>query len=109
MFNYSDFLNNSLFCEYAYIINLDDGVLEYYTGGNRKPSDKGRYAKNKAPTPGFKYYGVKLSQEVQLADINKYKVIDDYDNPFVIGSEEEIISMDNMEVAFKDQGFYGIF
>lgn len=28
------FMGNSLFCEYAYIINLDDNTLEVYYGGN---------------------------------------------------------------------------
>lgn len=28
----SDFIKDSLFCEYAYIINLDDNVIEIYVG-----------------------------------------------------------------------------
>ena len=32
-----DFLKDSLFCEYAYLINLDDNSLEFYEGFNKKP------------------------------------------------------------------------
>ena len=32
-----DFLKDSLFCEYAYIINLDDMTLEFYQGYNHSP------------------------------------------------------------------------
>jgi hypothetical protein len=38
------FMGDSLFCEYAYIINLDDGVLEFYRGFQKEPHEKGRYA-----------------------------------------------------------------
>ena len=33
----SDFLIDSLFCEYAYIVNFDDNVLECYKGFNHDP------------------------------------------------------------------------
>lgn len=39
-----EFMGDSLFCEYAYIINLDDGVLEFYRGFQKEPHEKGRYA-----------------------------------------------------------------
>jgi hypothetical protein len=42
----NDFLRDSLFCEYAYIINLDDEVLEFYVGFNlvgQKFKNPGRY------------------------------------------------------------------
>jgi len=35
---------NSLFCEYAYIVNLDEGKLEAYKGFQREPHTKGRFA-----------------------------------------------------------------
>lgn len=101
IFESSPFLNNSLYCEYAYIINLDDGVLEYYRGGNQNPNAKGRYAHNKAPTICFEYYGVRLTQEVQLNEINKYKVTNNYEEPFTEGSEQETNVMDNKELTFK--------
>jgi hypothetical protein len=39
-----DFLADSLFCEWAYIVNIDDGLLEVYKGFNKDPRAKGRYA-----------------------------------------------------------------
>lgn len=40
----NDFMKDSLFCEYAYIANLDDHVLECYVGFQNKEHKKGRYA-----------------------------------------------------------------
>ena len=71
---YSGFLGNSLFCEYAYIINLDDDVLEFYEGFNKNPDAKGRYASLKSDKD-TDYYGVKLVQKIPLKDMftGKYK------------------------------------
>jgi len=41
-----DFIKDSLFCEWAYLINLDRGVLEVYRGFQHKPV-KNRYAMDK--------------------------------------------------------------
>jgi len=41
-----DFIKDSLFCEWAYLINLDRGVLEVYRGFQHKPA-KNRYALTK--------------------------------------------------------------
>lgn len=40
----SDFLSDSLFCEYAYIVNLDTEKLECYRGFQDAQHAKGRYA-----------------------------------------------------------------
>lgn len=40
-----NFIKDSLFCEWGYILNLDDKVLEVYRGFQTEPHDKGRYAK----------------------------------------------------------------
>lgn len=40
----NDFIYDSLFCEYAYIINLDDEILEVYKGFNKgRPGEESRY------------------------------------------------------------------
>lgn len=62
------FLNDSLFCEYAYIINLDDETLEYYKGCQKKRGF-GRYANHVDSESG--YFGVTLVGAVPLADIQK--------------------------------------
>lgn len=62
----NDFILDSLFCEYAYILNLDDMVLEFYKGFNRqKNSKKGRYSgkidkENEGSSPTSRYYGCTL-------------------------------------------------
>ena len=69
----SRFLNNSLFCEYAYIINLDTQELEVYIGFNKNPNESGRYAKFKADLlyddDESPYYGVKLLTTIKLEEI----------------------------------------
>jgi hypothetical protein len=39
-----DFLQDSLFCEWAYVMNLDTLTLEIYKGFQTKPHTRGRYA-----------------------------------------------------------------
>ena len=41
---YIEFILNSLMCEWGYIINLDDELLEVYQGWQLAPHEKGRYA-----------------------------------------------------------------
>lgn len=70
----NNFLKDSLFCEYAYIINLDNNTFEFYVGFNKNPNAKGRYAKYKIDNLiGEKYYGVKLKKVIPLNDIIKGK------------------------------------
>lgn len=61
------FMNDSLFCEWAYIINGDDRTLEAYRGFQSRKHSKGRYAIQGRPadwTPSYKgqkfYYPVAL-------------------------------------------------
>ena len=42
----SCFVNDSLFCEYGYIINFDTSKVEYYRGFQKSHHNHGRYAKN---------------------------------------------------------------
>ena len=35
MVNGNDFLDNDLFCEYGYVINLDDNTLDFYQNGRK--------------------------------------------------------------------------
>lgn len=73
------FLADSLFCEWAYIINLDTQKLEVYKGFNKDPKAPGRYASLKDGGHEFddndgkgkySYYGVVLLGEIPLAEIN---------------------------------------
>lgn len=81
----NDFILDSLYCEYAYIVNLDDGVLEFYVGFQNKPHENSRYAKmttpemeeaNKRRTSGFRnaYYPCALVKTFKLARLPKNAV-----------------------------------
>ena len=41
--NSVSFLSDSLFCEFAYVINLDDNLFEIYKGFQKDPHQLGRY------------------------------------------------------------------
>lgn len=74
MMDYQSFLYSSLFCEHAYIINLDTEELEYYVGFNKNPKAPGRYAEipeeYKDPEDD-RYAGVALADTVPLAKIRE--------------------------------------
>ena len=81
--DFASFMHDSLFCEWAYIINVDTGMLEIYKGFNHNDHAEGRYV-----LPGIKrdwnvdepYYGVALVKEIPLEDIlagNPEKFTDD--------------------------------
>ena len=62
------FMHDSLFCEWAYIFNLDTMKIEVYRGFQKK-AFKGRYSKaaEKAEKGSTQYYGVKLVAEIPVA------------------------------------------
>lgn len=73
--DYRTFLANSVFCQYAYIINLDDKVVEFYSGINHNPEAKGRYAHLKCDGWDMEgVYGVKLRKKIPLSKFLKGKV-----------------------------------
>jgi len=59
----------TLFCEWAYIVNLDDNVLEIYKGFNKNKYAAGRYAKVVDEEPYDDWQGVKLFKSIPLNDI----------------------------------------
>jgi len=61
------FLEDSLFCEWAYIINLDTAQLEIYQGFNKDQNARGRYASLRRKIDG-EYFGVALERTIPLAD-----------------------------------------
>lgn len=65
-----DFIKDSLFCEYAYIINLDDGVLEFYEGFQHEPQEGNRYGTEPYEGYSSKYYPCKLSLTFPLGEID---------------------------------------
>ena len=65
----ASFLADSLFCEWAYIINLDAGTLEIYKGFNKNPLAAGRYAETEDERDG--YCGVALISTVRLDSVRQ--------------------------------------
>jgi hypothetical protein len=62
--DYKNFMKDSLFCEWAYIMNLDQGVLEVYKGFQKSNHALGRYAKGVPNETG--YYPVALVHSIPL-------------------------------------------
>lgn len=77
MIDNQSFLRDSLFCEWAYIVNLDEEVFEVYRGFNKYPANPGRYARTEPDERGF--VGVKLVRTYKLEDllVNTDKVLID--------------------------------
>lgn len=67
MINSFEFLYDSLFCEYAYIIDLDNMLLSYYEGFQKEPSITNLPVEMKTDDSG--YYPVKLIQSFPLEDL----------------------------------------
>lgn len=76
--NFADFLSNGLFCEYAYLFNLDSDTLELYRGGFEMP--QARYKeleeghKEVVDTCLIKFY-THLTAEIKRPDIEKTKIL----------------------------------
>jgi hypothetical protein len=68
MYGDPGFLLDGLYCEWAYIINLDDMVLEVYQGFNKDPSAPGRYSfgYENEEDRSYDYRGVRLIEALPL-------------------------------------------
>lgn len=64
----NNFIKDSLFCEYGYIINLDTNKLEIYIGYQKKPQKNNRYGVIKTYN---NYYPCKLVKQIPLSSIRK--------------------------------------
>lgn len=89
VFDEFDFIYDSLWCEWAYMINLETQCLEIYRGFNTDPNEAGSYASKKAEDSS-KYYGCRLLYEIPIERIK------------LIKSEKEIEIMCDAIEEFKD-------
>ena len=70
MIDSKDFIKNSLFCEYGYIINLDTCKLECWLGYQREPDMSNRYGTKPFDALGTGiHYPCRKVMEVKLEDI----------------------------------------
>jgi hypothetical protein len=65
MIDYHEFALDSLFCEWAYVIDLDREVFEVYEGFSHEKPTTGRWADAAEPTRGG-YWPVRLIQSWPL-------------------------------------------
>lgn len=67
--NSIDFAGDGLFCEWAWVIDLDKGTFEGYKGFNKQPlSEEDRFSFLKSEEDS-EYYGVKLVKSYLLNDL----------------------------------------
>jgi len=78
MIDNHDFIKNSLFCEYAYIIDLDTNILEFYVGFQTVPTILNRYGTEKDGN----YYPCKMVSfyPIDPECMSKYSVQDYVDD-----------------------------
>lgn len=65
MIDASDFICDSLFCEWAYIVNLDTDKLEVYKGFQKSPDNSNRFGKKCRDG----YYPCKMIKEYDLKNL----------------------------------------
>jgi hypothetical protein len=71
MIDNADFIEDSLFCEWAYLINLDTECLEVYKGFQQTPPKKCRYYNGKKVKDDA-YYPCDMIAEVQLRKLDTF-------------------------------------
>lgn len=94
------FIYDSLFCEWAYVVNLDTKKLEVYKGFQRYPHDKGRYAdhpvENDNPHRSDTYFPCALIKEIPFSYFKKLKKPKKDENvSWVTKLREELVATEN--------------
>lgn len=67
----ASFVADSLFCEWAYVVNFDDSAIEVYRGFQKAPHSDGRYA---AETADRGYYPIALVRVIPFSDLPGFEM-----------------------------------
>lgn len=77
MIDSGDFIKDSLFCEYAYIVNLDTNCLEFWLGFQKEPCENNRYGTETRDNMN-KYYPCKMVSYYPLdTGMTVQEIVDD--------------------------------
>lgn len=68
MIDGEEFAEDSLFCEWAYVVDLDAGTFEIYRGFQREPHNEGRFITDET-IPSEGYWPVRLIASYPLTDL----------------------------------------
>lgn len=68
------FLRDSLFCEWAYIINLDENVLEIYKGFVKSAPVNSRYYDKEKTNRRGGYFPVELDETIPFETLNEFNM-----------------------------------
>lgn len=89
----SDFVNYATFCEYGYMLDLDDGNLELFKGKSQEkpPSDNpfGNKKSKEAYDNGQRDYPITLVAKIKFDDIPKGKIPEYWVSKFFGEAEDE--------------------
>jgi hypothetical protein len=70
MIDNKDFIQDSLFCEWAYLINFDTGNLEIYQGFRKSPPFHNRYSNGKSDGQG--YYPCEMIKVIPIESVRDF-------------------------------------
>lgn len=108
MVNSCEFIKDSLFCEYAYIINLDTNCLEFWRGFQDKPCNSNRYGAETHdnmdkyyPCKMVSYYALDTEKTVEeiVADMNYMANKEDNDD---YEEQERDVTSDDLDSIGED-------
>jgi hypothetical protein len=71
LFNEIDFAADSLFCEYAYVIDLDNDALEVYKGFNKSPLDSSERFYKGVYKEKSEYHPIKLWVKAPFSEVTE--------------------------------------
>lgn len=69
LYNHIDFAQDSLFCEWAYVVDLDNNTFEVFEGFNRHEVTEGRFAGPKESGHDKSYGPVRLAHKWPLGSL----------------------------------------